>query len=179
MRRVRSTDLYLVSIRRVIPPPGSPRASAARDASSRFGTRGGHAGGGGAGKGFAGSVALQSHMTNSRLTDPEVLEARYPVRLERFALRSGSGGDGCWRGGDGLERTIRFLEPMSLSLISGSRLVPPFGLDGGTSGASGENQLIRADGTEERLPGLVQLELKAGEAIKMLTPGGGGYGVSA
>ena len=137
------------------------------------------AGGGGAGKGFAGSVGLQSHMTNSRLTDPEVLEARYPVRLERFALRSGSGGDGCWRGGDGLERTIRFLEPMSLSLISGSRRVAPFGLDGGTSGACGENQLIRADGTEERLPGLVQLELKAGEAIKMLTPGGGGYGVSA
>ena len=137
------------------------------------------AGGGGAGKGFAGSVGLQSHMTNSRLTDPEVLEARYPVRLERFALRSGSGGDGCWRGGDGLERTIRFLEPMSLSLISGSRRVAPFGLDGGTSGACGENQLIRADGTEERLPGSVQLELKAGEAIQMLTPGGGGYGVSA
>jgi 5-oxoprolinase (ATP-hydrolysing) len=137
------------------------------------------AGGGGAGKGFAGSVGLQSHMTNSRLTDPEVLEARYPLRLERFALRSGSGGDGCWRGGDGLERTIRFLEPMSLSLISGSRRVAPFGLDGGTSGACGENRLIRADGTVERLPGSVQLELKAGEAIQMLTPGGGGYGVSA
>ncbi|MDC0310266.1 hydantoinase B/oxoprolinase family protein [bacterium] len=137
------------------------------------------AGGGGAGKGFAGSVGLQSHMTNSRLTDPEVLETRYPVRLERFAFRSGSGGDGCWRGGDGLERTIRFLEPMSLSLISGSRRVAPFGLDGGTSGACGENRLTRADGTLERLPGSVQLELKAGEAIEMLTPGGGGYGVSA
>jgi 5-oxoprolinase (ATP-hydrolysing) len=107
-----------------------------------------------------------------------VLEARYPVRLERFGIRSGSGGDGCWRGGDGLERTIRFLEPMSLSLISGSRRVAPFGLDGGLSGACGENQLIRADGTEERLPGSVQLELKAGEAIQMLTPGGGGYGAS-
>ncbi|MBL6794368.1 MAG: hydantoinase B/oxoprolinase family protein [Synechococcus sp. BS307-5m-G36] len=137
------------------------------------------AGGGGAGEGFMGSIGLQSHMTNSRLTDPEVLEARYPVRLERFGIRSGSGGDGCWRGGDGLERTIRFLEPMSLSLISGSRRVAPFGLEGGTSGACGENQLIRADGTEERLPGSVQLELKAGEAIQMLTPGGGGYGVSA
>ena len=137
------------------------------------------AGGGGAGEGFTGSIGLQSHMTNSRLTDPEVLEARYPVRLERFGIRSGSGGDGCWRGGDGLERTIRFLEPMSLSLISGSRRVAPFGLEGGTSGACGENQLIRADGTEERLPGSVQLELKAGEAIQMLTPGGGGYGVSA
>ena len=136
------------------------------------------AGGGGAGEGFTGSIGLQSHMTNSRLTDPEVLEARYPVRLERFGIRSGSGGDGCWRGGDGLERTIRFLEPMSLSLISGSRRVAPFGLDGGLSGACGENQLIRADGTEERLPGSVQLELKAGEAIQMLTPGGGGYGAS-
>ena len=137
------------------------------------------AGGGGAGEGFMGSIGLQSHMTNSRLTDPEVLEARYPVRLERFGSRSGSGGDGCWRGGDGLERTIRFLEPMSLSLISGSRRVAPFGLEGGTSGACGENQLIRADGTEESLPGAVQLELKAGDAIQMLTPGGGGYGVFA
>ena len=137
------------------------------------------AGGGGAGEGFTGSIGLQSHMTNSRLTDPEVLEARYPVRLERFGIRSGSGGDGCWRGGDGLERTIRFLEPMSLSLISGSRRVAPFGLEGGTSGACGENQLIRADGTEESLPGAVQLQLNAGDAIRMFTPGGGGFGVSA
>jgi 5-oxoprolinase (ATP-hydrolysing) len=136
------------------------------------------AGGGGAGEGFMGSIGLQSHMTNSRLTDPEVLEARYPVRLERFAIRSGSGGDGCWRGGDGLERTIRFLEPMSLSLISGSRRVAPFGLEGGTSGACGVNQLIRADGTEESLPGSVQLQLNAGDAIQMLTPGGGGFGAS-
>ena len=136
------------------------------------------AGGGGAGEGLTGSIGLQSHMTNSRLTDPEVLEARYPVRLERFAIRSGSGGDGCWRGGDGLERTIRFLEPMSLSLISGSRRVAPFGLKGGTSGACGVNQLIRADGTEESLPGAVQLQLNAGDAIQMLTPGGGGFGAS-
>ena len=136
------------------------------------------AGGGGAGEGLTGSIGLQSHMTNSRLTDPEVLEARYPVRLERFAIRSGSGGDGCWRGGDGLERTIRFLEPMSLSLISGSRRVAPFGLEGGTSGACGVNQLIRADGTEEPLPGAVQLQLNAGDAIQMLTPGGGGFGAS-
>ena len=100
------------------------------------------------------------------------------MRLERFAIRSGSGGDGCWRGGDGLERTIRFLEPMSLSLISGSRRVAPFGLEGGTSGACGVNQLIRADGTEESLPGAVQLQLNAGDAIQMLTPGGGGFGAS-
>ena len=134
------------------------------------------AGGGGAGEGFAGSVGLQSHMTNSRLTDPEVLESRYPVRLESFAVRSGSGGQGLWPGGDGLERTIRFLEPMSVSLISGSRQVAPFGLKGGASGACGENLRLDREGVAHPLPGAVQLELQAGEAIRMLTPGGGGMG---
>ncbi len=134
------------------------------------------AGGGGAGEGFAGSVGLQSHMTNSRLTDPEVLESRYPVRLESFALRSGSGGQGRWPGGDGLERTIRFLEPMSVSLISGSRQVPPFGLNGGVSGACGENLRLDREGVAHPLSGAVQLELQAGEAIRILTPGGGGMG---
>ena len=134
------------------------------------------AGGGGAGEGFAGSVGLQSHMTNSRLTDPEVLESRYPVRLESFAVRSGSGGEGRWAGGDGLERTIRFLEPMSVSLISGSRQVAPFGLKGGASGACGENLRLDREGVAHPLPGAVQLELQAGEAIRMLTPGGGGMG---
>ena len=136
------------------------------------------AGGGGAGVGFNGSVAFQTHMTNSRLTDPEVLETRYPVRLERFAIRAGSAGDGQWRGGDGLERTIRFLEPMTVSLISGSRRVPPFGLHGGESGACGVNLHLGIDGAERRLAGAVQLELKAGEAIQLLTPGGGGMGAS-
>ena len=136
------------------------------------------AGGGGAGVGFNGSVALQTHMTNSRLTDPEVLETRYPVRLERFAIRAGSGGDGQWRGGDGLERTIRFLEPMTVSVISGSRRVPPFGLHGGKSGACGVNLRLGIDGAEQRLAGAVQLELNAGEAIQLLTPGGGGMGAS-
>ena len=93
------------------------------------------AGGGGAGEGFCGSRGLQSHMTNSRLTDPEVLEDRYPVRLEEFAYRAGSGGPGRWRGGDGLVRTLRFLEPMDVSLICGSRRVAPFGLRGGEPGA--------------------------------------------
>ena len=134
------------------------------------------AGGGGAGEGFAGSVGLQSHMTNSRLTDPEVLESRYPVRLESFAVRCGSGGQGRWPGGDGLERTIRFLEPMSVSLISGSRQVPPFGLNGGSSGACGVNLRIDRDGVEHSLPGAAQLDLQAGEAIRMFTPGGGGMG---
>ena len=134
------------------------------------------AGGGGAGEGFAGSVGLQSHMTNSRLTDPEVLESRYPVRLESFGVRAGSGGKGHWPGGDGLERTIRFLEPMGVSLISGSRQVPPFGLNGGASGACGVNLRLDRDGVAHPLPGAVQLELEAGEAIRLLTPGGGGMG---
>lgn len=134
------------------------------------------AGGGGAGEGFNGSVGLQSHMTNSRLTDPEILESRFPVRLERFAVRSGSGGRGQWCGGDGLERIIRFLSPMSVSLISGSRRVAPFGLHGGEPGACGINTRLRVDGSEERLPGSVQLDLAAGEAICLLTPGGGGMG---
>ena len=134
------------------------------------------AGGGGAGEGFAGSVGLQSHMTNSRLTDPEVLESRYPVRLESFAVRFGSGGQGRWPGGNGLERTIRFLEPMRVSLISGSRQVPPFGLNGGASGACGVNLRLDSDGVANPLPGAVQLELQAGEAIRLLTPGGGGMG---
>jgi len=136
------------------------------------------AGGGGAGHGFHGSVGLQSHMTNSRLTDPEVLEQRYPVRLERFGRRPESGGSGLWRGGDGLERTLRFLEPMRLSLISGSRRVPPFGLNGGGEGACGINTLLTADGREQPLPGAVQLDLAAGDAIRLQTPGGGGYGRS-
>ncbi|WP_392351295.1 hydantoinase B/oxoprolinase family protein [Parasynechococcus sp.] len=134
------------------------------------------AGGGGAGPGFHGSVGLQSQMTNSRLTDPEVLEQRYPVRVERFSRRIASGGPGRWCGGDGLERTLRFLEPMRLSLISGSRRVPPFGLNGGGDGACGVNTVLRADGTEQPLPGSAQLDLAAGDAIHLQTPGGGGYG---
>ena len=134
------------------------------------------AGGGGAGKGFCGSKGLQSHMTNSRLTDPEVLEDRYPVQLEEFAYRSGSGGAGLWSGGDGLVRTLRFLEPMDVSLICGSRRVAPFGLQGGDSGASGRTELLPKKGDVQVLPGCVHLQLQAGDAIRLLTPGGGGYG---
>ena len=97
------------------------------------------------------------------------------MRLERFARRFGSGGGGRWVGGDGLERTLRFLEPMQLSLISGSRRIPPLGLNGGGAGACGINSVLRADGTYERLPGSVQLDMNAGDAITVLTPGGGGF----
>ena len=134
------------------------------------------AGGGGAGEGFRGSTGLQSHMTNSRLTDPEVLEDRYPVRLEEFAFRVGSGGPGRWSGGDGLVRTLRFLEPMDVSLICGSRRVAPFGLRGGEPGARGRTELVHRDGHVQDLPGCTHLQLRAGEAIRLLTPGGGGFG---
>ena len=137
------------------------------------------AGGTGAGEGFAGADGIQSHMTNSRLTDPEVLEERFPVRLERFALRPNSGGAGQWPGGRGLERRLRFLEPMTVSLLSGSRRIAPFGLAGGGAAAAGLNRRWRSDGRVEELGGCAQLELAAGEALEVLTPGGGGYGPPA
>ena len=134
------------------------------------------AGGGGAGEGFSGSSGVQTHMTNSRLTDPEILEQRFPVQLEQFGFRRGSGGAGRWRGGDGLLREIRFLQPMTAALLSGSRTVAPFGLAGGDPGAPGSAQLTRADGTVESLAGCVQLAVSPGDRLLIATPGGGGWG---
>ncbi len=134
------------------------------------------AGGSGAGKGFDGADGMQTHMTNSRLTDPEIIEQRYPVRLELFALRRGSGGQGQWRGGDGLLRQFRFLTPMTASILSGSRRVAPFGLQGGLPGSLGANQLERVNGNREALKGCATMNIKAGEALLICTPGGGGYG---
>jgi 5-oxoprolinase (ATP-hydrolysing) len=133
-------------------------------------------GGTGAGDGFPGAAAVQSHMTNSRLTDPEILEQRLPVRLERFAIRRGSGGAGRWRGGDGVVREIQALEPITLSLLTGSRVVAPFGLAGGEAGRCGQNSLRRAEGACELLPGSVAVELGVGDRVRVETPGGGGYG---
>ncbi|MFZ9947298.1 MAG: hydantoinase B/oxoprolinase family protein, partial [Vulcanococcus sp.] len=116
------------------------------------------------------------HMTNSRLTDPEILEQRLPVRLERFAIRRGSGGAGRWRGGDGVVRELQALEPITLSLLTGSREVAPFGLAGGKPGRCGQNSLRRADGGCELLPGSVAVELGVGDRVRVETPGGGGYG---
>ena len=130
-------------------------------------------------QGFAGASAVQSHMTNSRLTDPEVLEARFPVRLESFAIRRGSGGVGRWPGGDGVVRQLRFLTPMTVSILSGSRRVPPAGLAGGSAGACGRNLHVHADGSEAELAGCAVLEIAAGEALRIETPGGGGYGPRA
>jgi 5-oxoprolinase (ATP-hydrolysing) len=128
------------------------------------------------GTGFAGASAVQSHMTNSRLTDPEILEERCPVRVERFGVRRGSGGAGRWRGGDGVVRELRFLAPLTVALLSGSRRVAPFGLAGGQPGACGRNTLIRADGGLEELDGCAELRVAAGDLLRIETPGGGGYG---
>jgi 5-oxoprolinase (ATP-hydrolysing) len=135
-------------------------------------------GGTGAGEGFDGASAVQSHMTNSRLTDPEILERRLPVRLERFAIRQGSGGAGRWRGGDGVVRELRALEPITLSLLTGSREVAPFGLAGGEAGACGANALLRADGELVPLPGRAAVELQVCDRVILETPGGGGYGAA-
>jgi 5-oxoprolinase (ATP-hydrolysing) len=135
------------------------------------------AGGAGAGPDFDGADAVQTHMTNSRLTDPEVLETRFPVRLERFAIRRGSGGDGAHAGGDGVVREIRFLEPMTVSILSNRRRVPPFGLAGGEDGAPGRNAAIRTNGDVETLGPTARFEAAAGDVVRIETPGGGGYGV--
>ena len=133
-------------------------------------------GGSGAGPGFDGSSVVQTHMTNSRLTDPEVLEFRFPVHLERYALRAGSGGRGRWHGGDGGERAIRFLEPMTASILSNGRVVPAFGMAGGGPGALGINRVRRADGRVETLGHLGSTTMQPGDVFEVLTPGGGGYG---
>ena len=136
------------------------------------------AGGSGAGPEFAGTSVVQTHMTNSRLTDPEVLEFRFPVRLESYEIRAGSGGAGRWRGGDGGTRRIRFLEAMTASILSNGRRQGAFGLDGGEAGAVGENWIERADGRVERLPHLAEVEMRPGDVFVISTPGGGGYGLS-
>jgi 5-oxoprolinase (ATP-hydrolysing) len=134
------------------------------------------ASGSGAGDGFPGASVVQTHMTNSRLTDPEVLEWRLPVRLEEFAVRRGSGGAGRWRGGDGAVRRTRFLEAMTVSTLSQHRRVPPYGMAGGEPGALGANRIERADGTVHDLAGSDSAEVAPGEVLVIETPGGGGYG---
>jgi 5-oxoprolinase (ATP-hydrolysing) len=133
-------------------------------------------GGAGAGPSFDGASAVHTHMTNSRLTDPEVLEWRYPVRVRRFEIRAGSGGNGARRGGDGVIREIEFLEPMQAAILSNRRRVPPFGLAGGEPGACGENYVIRAGGAIERLAATASVDLRSADRFVIETPGGGGYG---
>jgi len=134
------------------------------------------AGGSGAGPEFDGADVVQTHMTNSRLTDPEVLEWRFPVRLESFEIRRGSGGAGRHRGGDGAIRRVRFLEPMTAAILSGHRLVRPHGMAGGEPGKPGRNYVIRADGTHVNLGPCDKIDVSAGDLFVIETPGGGGYG---
>ena len=136
-------------------------------------------GGAGAGPGFRGADAVQTHMTNSRLTDPEVLETRFPVRVDRFAIRRGSGGAGAWPGGEGVERRLVFTAPVTAAILSGHRRVPPFGAEGGGPGALGANRVERADGRVETLGSTDRRELNPGDALVILTPGGGGWGAPA
>jgi 5-oxoprolinase (ATP-hydrolysing) len=133
-------------------------------------------GGSGAGPDFDGTDAVHTHMTNSRLTDPEVLEWRFPVLVEEFRIRRGSGGRGRHRGGDGVVRRIRFREPMTAAILSNRRRVPPFGLAGGEPGAPGRNTVERSDGRVEVLSATAKAEMAAGDAFVIETPGGGGYG---
>jgi 5-oxoprolinase (ATP-hydrolysing) len=133
-------------------------------------------GGSGAGPDFDGTDAVQTHMTNSRLTDPEVLEWRFPVRLESFRIRRGSGGGGAHRGGDGVERRVRFLEPMTAVMLANHRRVAPFGVAGGKPGATGRNWIERADGRREDFGATFASEVARDDVIVIETPGGGGFG---
>ena len=133
-------------------------------------------GGTGAGPGHPGTSAVHSHMTNTRMTDPEVLELRYPVRIEEFSIRRGSGGAGKYYGGNGVVRKLRFLETMTATMLSSHRVVPPFGLEGGEPGLCGNNYVVRADGEAVQLKGNDEIEMSAGDLFAMETPGGGGFG---
>jgi len=144
--------------------------------SERFGYYETVCGGAGAGPGFHGASAVHTHMTNTRITDPEVLEHRYPVRLERFAIRAGSGGEGQYRGGDGAVRELTFLAPMSLSLLTQHRVEAPYGMEGGEPGRRGRQRLVRASGEMEELSSVDGREVVPGDRLILETPGGGGWG---
>jgi 5-oxoprolinase (ATP-hydrolysing) len=133
-------------------------------------------GGSGAGPGFDGASVVQTHMTNSRLTDPEILESRYPILIERFGVRRGSGGDGASRGGDGALRVVQFREAMTAAMLSNRRATAPFGVAGGGDAKPGVNAVRRANGNVEMLPATAKVEMAAGDAFIIETPGGGGFG---
>jgi 5-oxoprolinase (ATP-hydrolysing) len=133
-------------------------------------------GGSGAGEGYDGTDVVQTNMTNSRLTDPEILEFRFPVRLESYAIREGSGGAGRWHGGNGGVRKVRFLEPMTAAILSNNRIHAPFGMAGGEPGAKGRNLVLRADGRVEELGHIGKVDMQVGDVFVVETPGGGGYG---
>ncbi len=176
----RIVDVLLGALGRVAASQGTMNNLSFGDAT--FGYYETIAGGAGAGgprgdrPGFHGASGVHTHMTNTRITDAEVLEARYPVRLVRFALRRASGGHGRWRGGDGLVRHLRFLAPLDVTLLTERRRRPPYGLAGGAPGACGRNRLLRAGHGEEPLPGKAALHVEPGDELIIETPGGGGFG---
>jgi 5-oxoprolinase (ATP-hydrolysing) len=133
-------------------------------------------GGAGAGPGFSGTDAVHTHMTNSRITDPEILETRFPVLLEEFSIRRESGGEGKFKGGNGVIRKFRFLKDMDAAILSSHRKLPPFGLKGGLPGKCGRNILLLKDGSITEVEGQAELKLKSGDVFVIETPGGGGYG---
>ncbi len=132
-------------------------------------------GGAGAGPGWHGQSGVHTHMTNTRITDPEILESRYPVLLREFSIRKGSGGAGLYRGGDGLIREIEFLKPLNVAILSERRVYPPYGLEGGEPGALGQNLFLKRDGSQMDLGGKNEIKAQPGDRIRILTPGGGGY----
>jgi 5-oxoprolinase (ATP-hydrolysing) len=170
----RIVDVMLGAIGRVAASQGTMNNVAFGN--ERFGYYETIGGGAGAGDGFHGASGVHTHMTNTRITDPEILEARHPVRLVAFALRRGSGGAGRWRGGDGLVRRYRFLVPLTASLLTERRTTAPYGVAGGMPGATGRNTIVRRDGSVEELPSRAVVALDAGDELVVETPGGGGYG---
>ena len=135
-------------------------------------------GGSGAGPGWHGCSGVHTHMTNTRITDPEILEQRYPVMLREFSIRKNSGGRGKFRGGNGLVRDIEFLSPLNVTILSERRIFPPYGLQGGQPGACGKNIFIYDDGREVDLSGKNETLAQTGDRIRILTPGGGGWGAT-
>jgi 5-oxoprolinase (ATP-hydrolysing) len=133
-------------------------------------------GGAGAGPGWVGEDAIHTHMTNTRITDPEVLERRYPVRVGQFGVRRGSGGAGAWKGGDGIIRELTFLRPLSLSVLSQHRVERPYGMEGGQPGAAGRQRVLRASGEVVELGPVDACEVGSGDRLILETPGGGGWG---
>ena len=170
----RVVDVLLGAIGRVAASQGTMNNVAFGD--ETFGYYETIGGGAGAGPDFDGASGVHTHMTNTRITDPEILEARHPVRLVAFALRRGSGGAGRHRGGDGLVRRYRFLAPVTASLLTERRTCAPYGLAGGSPGARGRNAVARRDGRVEELPSHAVVALAPGDELVIETPGGGGYG---
>jgi N-methylhydantoinase B/oxoprolinase/acetone carboxylase alpha subunit len=134
-------------------------------------------GGSGAGPNFHGTDAVHTHMTNSKLTDPEVLENRYPVMLESFSIKEGTGGNGLFHGGNGVVRKVKFLRPMSAAILSNHRKIAPFGLHGGQEGVTGKTSVLRLDGKVQTLASSEKVHMEAGESFVIQTPGGGGFGL--